>query len=431
MELVKKNLLSIICGVVAILAIVLVYFPIGGWYDSLNTKLANSKKMYDEIVQTQRTGNQVKMPVVKLDSTESPNLGQFPTKDILEAAEAVALKMAEESKKLLKTAMEMNEHHPLVPDALPMPRGNGLIDFRGAYHQRFPQFLQAMKATAQPTSVDVTNETNARLAKRMDQVPIINGVREAGQEAAVKAIFDEEEAPLIVDQLKVERARKGVVYATEASFDHYAGIPNTADRPTIENIWVGQIGMWVQEDVVNAIMQANAKATGVDNAVVKRLVSIAVDREYLTRNGKVGVGTGPQGAVGGERGAATAAPVDDTTVSSAKVFRFSPTGRVSNDQYDVVNFTVVVEADARNFRAFLANLTNRRLITPRDIQILGVDRDKRQRQGFVYGKDPVVRVQVRCEAVFLHEWALKYMPPSIQKLLNVQQPGAGTVAGNY
>ena len=49
MEIVKKNIFGIVCGVIALLAVVSIFFPMGGMFDQLRTKVAGSRQMHDDI----------------------------------------------------------------------------------------------------------------------------------------------------------------------------------------------------------------------------------------------------------------------------------------------------------------------------------------------------------------------------------------------
>ncbi len=50
MEIVKKNILSIICGVIALLAVVALFWPISGMYADAQTVLDGRKKAFTDIV---------------------------------------------------------------------------------------------------------------------------------------------------------------------------------------------------------------------------------------------------------------------------------------------------------------------------------------------------------------------------------------------
>ena len=39
--------------------------------------------------------------------------------------------------------------------------------------------------------------------------------------------------------------------------------------------------------------------------------------------------------------------------------------------------------------------------------------------GFFYGKAPVVTLDMACEAIFLREWSVRFMPPAVKTALGV------------
>ena len=81
MELVKKNIVSVICGVVAILAIVASFFPLGGYVEDLQASLNKSKTDYSSL-ETLRT--KPRMPygptwAVRGAERATPNWDQYLT----------------------------------------------------------------------------------------------------------------------------------------------------------------------------------------------------------------------------------------------------------------------------------------------------------------------------------------------------------------
>src|SRR4051812_42547258 len=87
MEIVKKNLVSIICGVVALLALVAVFvWPLDGYYEDLQTK---TKKRAD--VQGKATGllNKTRtLPVFDPNSPTGKPLPKFPSQQIIKLGTA-------------------------------------------------------------------------------------------------------------------------------------------------------------------------------------------------------------------------------------------------------------------------------------------------------------------------------------------------------
>lgn len=93
----------------------------------------------------------------------------------------------------------------------------------------------------------------------------------------------------------VKKARNIRIYATAVEGRTvFHRNPNifAQQAPSARDMWYAQVGLWVQEDVVNAIAKLNDEAAGqlggeeacVANMPVKRIVSIQV-LGYVTSNG--------------------------------------------------------------------------------------------------------------------------------------------------
>jgi hypothetical protein len=48
----------------------------------------------------------------------------------------------------------------------------------------------------------------------------------------------------------------------------------------------------------------------------------------------------------------------------------------------------------------------------------------KQKEGYVYGPEPVVTLKVECEALFLREWTIHFMPKEIRDQLGIPDPNA-------
>jgi hypothetical protein len=179
---------------------------------------------------------------------------------------------------------------------------------------------------------------------------------------------------------------------------------------------------------VRAIAETNKNAKNVDEAIVKRLIRTDIKKEYMT----------PMGAVPilQAMNSSNVAPVQPgqpdpmAIIGQPKAYTYSVTGRVSNQQYDVMHFTVTVDADAQRFQSFVNNLTRGKFITILKINLRGVDRERIQQSShYYYGKQPVVRMEIKAEAIFLRAWTCDaqhpLMPVNVQKLLHIPQTPTG------
>src|SRR5262245_8113715 len=132
MDLVKKNWISILFGVIAICAVVADFWPMGGKYEALRTK-ADARRAVNTELQSLAT-KQRNEPHVGTE-VEPKQLAVFPTQKVIDAGKAATDKLAEGAKQLQAEIVKLNVHQPLVPGALPGQADNKtpLINFGFAY----------------------------------------------------------------------------------------------------------------------------------------------------------------------------------------------------------------------------------------------------------------------------------------------------------
>jgi hypothetical protein len=445
MDVIKKNVVSISCGVVTLLAIVAVFlWPMPSWFNGLQAKLEASKSDHDAIKSLIRQS--FTKPNLDPSKSEPDALGQFPNAPTIQAGIAIVDKLKEQTAAMEKLAVAMNQRRLLVPGALPNKRGTAWSDFKLEYYRKLNDLKRDMNAVTAPTQEEVAVEAERLKVEDYDKrIQKVGGTEPNRPE--VEALYQAHLLRL-PDEMRKERAKLFTVFLSDnKTMDCCPGIMpplESGEYPTdAAAVWATQLTLWIQEDVVQAIAETNQKIPNatVETAIVKRLVTWDIPKLYITKKGEVALVEGqatPQS--GGGRfvrpayvpqrpGATPAAPEgtpEEEAAPSTKVFSTSPTGRVCNSLYDVMHFTVVVDADAQKFRDFMAKLTDNRFITILSVDIVGVDRDREQWRGFLYGPNPVVRLRLNCEAVFLRSWTKKLMPPAVQKLLGIPDATTAT-----
>src|SRR4051794_2899599 len=134
MEIVKKNIASILCGVVAIAAVVAWFWPIGGMYSTLKADVDKSKQQYDQ-VETLRKAPR-KLPTLVLEgNAEQAELKSFPNEKVIKAGQEKTAALTAQSKKMLETVTNLNIHHPLVEGSLPSPNPLAVQTFPVEYQK--------------------------------------------------------------------------------------------------------------------------------------------------------------------------------------------------------------------------------------------------------------------------------------------------------
>jgi hypothetical protein len=226
------------------------------------------------------------------------------------------------------------------------------------------------------------------------------------------------------DQMKYEVATKHKMYVANDAFAVNPvmtgnGLPATVD------IWYSQMTLWIQQDVANALKEANANATNILDAPVKHLWKLTIPSAGTGGGTPFGPGiyTDAVAAAG-----AAAVPVTPTPVNGSDIVPLtpvpsvSPTGRVSNPMYDVVQFTLVIDVDASQIPAVLAALSHNQLMDVMSLTATSVDPEDLQQQGFFYGSAPVVQLTLSCESLFMRQWTQNLMPDSVKRLRGIAPP---------
>ena len=403
MDIVKKNFLSILCGVVALAGIVIWFFPIGGMYDALAAEVKTRGQEYGK-VDTLRKQPRNKPTLQLGGDTEREPLGRFPNNDVIEAGKRATVEMKAQSDRIIEEVRKVNVRTPLTPNTLPTVSGNAALIFARAYLDRLGRGEEAwavglpadVNATT-PPSPDELNQAALEIyeSKYVDQiVPAANNKDDVDRRFL-------EEVETLPDVERVRRARAGQVYLSPDALPASPDV--TLERgPTPEQIWYAQNVLWVLEDVVKSIVEANADARNVTDAPVKHWVSTAIpfgpDQYVLTGKAKASAGS--------DGGGGSAAVTTDANGAPA-VWSASPTGRVCNDLYDVVHFDLVLRVDASRVPQVIASLERSKLVTVLRTSLTNVDAAAARRQeGYVYGDDPVVQLALQCEVLFLRKWTL-------------------------
>jgi len=193
---------------------------------------------------------------------------------------------------------------------------------------------------------------------------------------------------------------------------HISPIYDEAVKPSPEEMWYAQVGLWVQQDVVAAVAELNEEAARnlkdgedyVENMPVKRLETIRV-LGYWTSAGPI--------------------PFDTLTRTSgtdlAARMQTSFTGRTSDKQFDVVRFTVTAVVDQRELLRLIDRITRRNFY-----QLIGMEyaavkpNDPDYQQGYLYGAAPVVRARLDFEAYMARNVYEKFFPPAVRERLGIQ-----------
>ena len=218
----------------------------------------------------------------------------------------------------------------------------------------------------------------------------------------------------IRDELCREKAESASVYANQADLEIYkfwGGYKSTTSSwdDAIKDCWYSQLAYWIIEDVINTIGNLNSGSDSVFTSPVKRLLNVSF-------------GTGQKVSVvrrASKAGKEELRNKPSYVLSFGDVQVLPCTGRVSNEDIDVVHFNVavIVSTDAvlpfmrelcsakrHKFRGWDNNgqeqIFKHNQITILEYKITSIDREDASHLLYHYGDNAVLRLDLICEYVF-------------------------------
>ncbi len=261
----------------------------------------------------------------------------------------------------------------------------------------------------------------------------------------------------MVDAICGKRAEKILVYANPNLFKWYAywsDFQYAGSESAIQDCWYSQLGYWIYEDVVTTINNLNAGSQNVYSSPAKRLLGVsfreAVDYPKTTGRPRYGGGYGGGGYGGrsyddGMFSARGDAPEYIRYPEGGVLDVETWTGRICNDDIDVVHFSVGVIVSSSSVMPFMKELCSakehkyragylkdgaQQTFQHNQIGILrsdviAVERDAPDNVNYRYGDEAVVRLDLICEYIFNRSGYDKIKPESIKVRLGQSEAAEG------
>lgn len=319
------------------------------------------------------------------------------------------------------------------------------------YTQRYREWIENKISELEPTTVpsdeEIKNETEKQL-KRLNDEEELRKRLEAREEAeagtsgadsrrppgetpdltggAAQPVKSLEERAKDIGTLiaKKARANKGRIYVDINTIQLV--FPAINANPQDTELWNAEVSRWVFMDILEAIKQTNELSlhisdTSIEKPVVmktaiKRLVGMAVDRNYITEPVKTGTG----GATAGPHGAMPPVMIPSDTgggaygqPTSKKPPYLSLTNRVSCQLYDVVHYDFTVVMSVNYLQTLQKNLMKQNLHTILGIKIVEVigktdtasaTTVNADENLYYYGQEPIMKVTISGELLLLTDW---------------------------
>ncbi len=167
---------------------------------------------------------------------------------------------------------------------------------------------------------------------------------------------------------------------------------------TEDDAFAWQFDLWVFEDLVAAIQSANSGGVDVRDSVVKRVESVRL------------FGFQPN--------------AQDGTIYGARTTHTGRATAKANQVYDVRQGRMTTVMSAANMTRFIDALGDTNFISVTSVRLTKVDPWADLQEGYYYGSEAVVRVEMDLECVYLRDWIVPYMPESVRTALGVVVPGS-------
>jgi hypothetical protein len=315
------------------------------------------------------------------------------------------------------------------------------LDFGRRYRAAIEQMItERLKALDAPTDAEIRAAGGGTGAGAYRGGEYFGAAAGAGGLGAAAAWT---ENPM-VNAICNARAERIVMYANPRVFpwyDFWESYQFLGAEQALRDCWYAQTAYWIYEDVVATIEAMNTGSQRVADSPVKRLLGVSFQRPVSEASMSYPMmGALPQGlgGVGGLVGSASFDPPVYVRPGSPSPLATPPwTGRICNEEIDVIHFAVSVIVDSRYTQAFLKELCSAKPHVYREgfkesgevrqarhnqISILAstfsaVEKQSPAHLYYRYGTDAVMRVDLVCEYVFSRKAYDEIKPEPVKVLL--------------
>lgn len=434
----KSNPLLIVAAVLvfaALISLVIVQMQAGAFVDEM---AARNKKISD-IKNLRET--RVTLPPEKPDG-EPEQVTITVNEAAIEAIEKIYGRMSDEYTRIFREATQFNRqgHIPMLEKLFPRPSEGEmylLYDARIYYTDAFKVMFRDYSRTSLYPNLNAGGPIPLALlddAVARAQAEFLGHFRVLSNLTAEEREELRQKKTAAVMKEMSQHASKFSIYAesTPGAPNYPFEIMNWAskeEQPNLAEVWEGQMSLWIQQDIVEAIGKTNNVSNNEANvtvAPIKRLFKIEVGNRYVGLSLQpvtIGGSAAAAAAAGGGGGAAAAGGTGGKTD-----FALSPTGRVSNDIFDVRHVRVHMLMDWKHMSEFMGALARTNFMTVLDVDVKDIDEYEALRSGYFYGNGDVVDVTMLIETLWLREWTTDLMPDLVKQAMGIpiERPAAET-----
>ena len=389
---------------------------------------------------TVSTGGQVKEKMtgsVRTAKTIQSLLGDIPSKYEPQQVQIFMDKIEKEANRIEELATQSSQRDLITYEYKIFPEPDDqssqiYLGFGKQYRTAIEKLIKAMKALDAPSEQEIRARTGggrspAGFGGRRTQTVVAQDPK--------------------IEALCLKRAQEVSVYANPSAFAWYQfweSYEFSGKSQALEDCWDSQTAFWVYEDIADTIGKMNGDTGNVLSAPVKRLLGIRFSGP-VTEGQSTSRGRFRTMSVQGSRDKPNyVAP----PLLASFFLNPSPTGRVCNDDFDIIHFAVSVLVDSRSILPFMKELCsekphsfypefiqsgqpvesrhNQITILQSDLQT--IDKMDPVHELYRYGKGSVTRLDLVCEYQFNRRGYDAIKPKVIKKRLG--QPEDADIQGD-
>lgn len=316
---------------------------------------------------------------------------------------------ATDANQLALLAKQSTQRQLLSYGIFPEPKDTSALIFERfgqEYRSELEQLLVRVNALDCPSDIELDRSirgSTAQSSRSSTYAPAFSGSFSTGS-AFGRSSGTGTVAEKITNVLCREKAESASVYCNVhdlAGYDYWNEYKYTSIKEDTDNCWRWQLAYWIIKDVIDSAGSVNANSDSVYTSSVKRLLSVSFGEKVSRYT-----------ASGTQKRCEYVLPTTATLKESC-------TQRVSNNDIDVVHFSVEAIVDVKAVLRFMKELcsvkqhkfkgyfgqANEQIFKHNQITILKydmvpVDRQDSAHRLYRYGQDAVVKLNLACEYIF-------------------------------
>ncbi|HUO08548.1 MAG TPA: hypothetical protein VM008_09640 [Phycisphaerae bacterium] len=431
MNFVKKNLIPLICGAVVLLFIGAYFWPIGSWQSALQSDMearAAAVGQANGLISDITIPGGKTLPKATYDQ-KIIDAGMKAVKAMDDQSKELVTRAADQNRKgrvlSIPEYLLTNPHTQIVNGATEIPLLGGVAEPN--YLPMMTNLVAAVPLRFKAHYVSLFNRWNIQLVGKdilavpPSQTDLSNAYQNeqrakqpapGGMFGAAPNVGAADQADLLKYQRNQLAIRAGSIHMyVDPMALHRRAWWSGAAAPTEGQMFEALVDCWLQQDLVNAILDVNRGSSNVGTSPIKRLESVRV-------------GVGPGGAQGGSTAGpflTTASPgAPGTPTPTGPDYSRTMTGRVGNADYDVCLMEIVLDLDPAYQNRFLDALYRQNNgYTVLNIKTDIVDPFDAAGSGYLYGPTQVVHLDILVEGMLYRSWTTPIMPNDIRTMLGI------------